>query len=850
LGDALVGDTLERLRLTLAEQYAVIRELGRGGMAVVYLAEDTRHDRQVAIKVLLPELAVSLGGDRFLREIRVAARLQHPHILPLFDSGSRDGLLYYVMPFVEGESLRDKLTREKQLDIGEAVRLTAEVADALHYAHGQGIVHRDIKPENVMISGGHALVADFGIAKALSAAGAEQLTQTGMAIGTPHYMSPEQAIGENIDGRSDQYSLACVLYELLAGQPPFTGPTPMAVLARHSLERVPSLQIVRHSIPEAIEVAILRALEKVAADRYPNMGEFAEALRAAEIERISTRTGARPVPTRELPRSAAAESRVRRKRLILAGIGLAAVTALIGGIVWFRSRSEGGAAPVAGGPDPSRIAVLYFQSRGVSDSLQYLADGLTEALINELGKVKALHVISRNGVAPFRNAAVTPDSVARALKVGTLVTGTVSQSGGRLRVNVALVNAATGSELGSKMIERPRTEIFDLQDQLSREVAIFLRSRLGEQVQLEARRAETTNVAAWELSQQAEQLMNETPTLLSAGDTTAAARQLARADSLLGRASGLDPKWPGPLIGRARVEYQRRSLAGSFDRKYFDDWLKKGLDHTEQALRLKPDDPEGLELRGTFRYWQWVLNLAPNADSAAALLGAAERDLRRAVELNPSQAFSWALLSHLLMRNSETAEGKLAALRAYEADPYLTEAPVILFRLFTSSLDLQDGVEAGRWCQEGQERFPVDPRFVECQLWLMALPGQKPVIPRAWELLAENVKLYPPNQRDFRQRQGQIIIAMALARAGLADSARAVAQRSRADATIDPTRELVYLEAILRNQLGDRDEAIRLVSVYLATNPQDRGAMAKDQTWWWEGLRDDPRFKALVGSKA
>ena len=267
MSDALVGDTLERLRLTLAEHYGVKRELGRGGMAVVYLAEDVRHGRDVAIKVLLPELAVSLGGDRFLREIRVAAKLQHPHILPLFDSGSRDGLLYYVMPFVEGESLRDKLTREKQLDIGEAIRLTAEVADALHYAHGQGIVHRDIKPENIMISGGHSLVADFGIAKALSAAGAEQLTQTGMAIGTPHYMSPEQAIGENIDGRSDQYSLACVLYELLAGQPPFTGPTPMAVLARHSLERVPSLQIVRHSIPEGVELVILRALRKSTASR-------------------------------------------------------------------------------------------------------------------------------------------------------------------------------------------------------------------------------------------------------------------------------------------------------------------------------------------------------------------------------------------------------------------------------------------------------------------------------------------------------------------------------------------------------------------------------------------------------
>src|SRR5687767_8947836 len=292
-------------------------------MATVYLAQDGKHDRTVALKVLHPDLAASLGPDRFLREIKLAARLNHPHILPLFDSGSADGLLYYVMPYVEGESLRDKLNREKQLDIGEAIRLAGEVGDALHYAHERGIVHRDIKPENVMLSGGHALVADFGIAKAVSAAGGERLTQTGMAIGTPYYMSPEQAMGEGVDGRGDQYSLACVLYELLAGQPPFTGPTPMAVLARHSLEKVPSLQIVRHSIPEGVEVVILRALEKVAADRYPNMNDFAEAVRSAEIERISTRTGARSIPTRDLPRSPAAPVAGRRKVLLAGGAVLA-----------------------------------------------------------------------------------------------------------------------------------------------------------------------------------------------------------------------------------------------------------------------------------------------------------------------------------------------------------------------------------------------------------------------------------------------------------------------------------------------------------------------------------------------
>ncbi|HEU5170650.1 MAG TPA: serine/threonine-protein kinase, partial [Gemmatimonadales bacterium] len=416
MSDALVGDTLERLRLTLTDRYAVSKEIGRGGMAAVYIAEDLRHGRQVAIKVMRPELAASIGADRFLREIRVAAQLQHPHILPLYDSGESDGLLFYVMPFVEGESLRDKLTREQQLEIGEAVRLAAEAADALGYAHSHGVVHRDIKPENIMLSGGHALVADFGIAKALSVAGAERLTETGMAIGTPHYMSPEQATGEHIDGRTDQYSLACVLYELLAGAPPFTGPTPMAVLARHSLERVPSLRIVRQSIPEAIEATIGRALEKVPADRFPTMAEFAEALRTAELERISLRTGARPVPTAELPRPRA---KPRRRVWALGGVGVALVIAIAGAVAVWRQLHGPTDAAAGEGPDPRRVAVLYFQNRGGSDSLRYLTDGLTEALITELAQVKALQVISRNGVTPYRNTSAGPDSIGRALKVGT-----------------------------------------------------------------------------------------------------------------------------------------------------------------------------------------------------------------------------------------------------------------------------------------------------------------------------------------------------------------------------------------------------------------------------------------------
>jgi len=295
------------------------------------------------------------------------------------------------------------------------------------------------------------------------------------------------------------------------------------------------------------------------------------------------------------------------------------------------------------------------------------------------------------------------------------------------------------------------------------------------------------------------------------------------------------------------LAYRRLDLAGGSDQAYYSTWLAKGLEHAETALKLKPDDPEALELRGTLRYWQWVLNLGGGPAAAAKLIADAESDLRRAVAQDPNRAFAWAMLSHLLMRKSETAEGKLAALRAYEADPYLNEAPTILWRLFSSSLDLEDGVEATRWCDEAYRRFPGDPRFLECQISLLALPGQKPDVSKAWQLLEQNVKLYPPNQREFRRRRGQLLVAMALVRAGLPDSARSVALRSRSDATVDPTRELVYIEALLRNMLGDRDEALRLISVYLATNPQERPSMANDDTWWWRGLREDPRYRRLVG---
>jgi serine/threonine-protein kinase len=272
----------EQLLTALSSTYRIERELGRGGMATVYLARDLKHDRSVAVKVLRPELAAILGGERFLHEIRLTAQLQHPHILSLLDSGEAGGFLYYVMPYVEGESLRSRLSREHQLPIEDAVRIAHEAADALDYAHRHGIIHRDIKPENILLTEEHALVADFGIARAAGQRGSgadDRLTDTGFSLGTPAYMSPEQAAGErSLDGRTDIYSLGVVLYEMLAGESPHTGPTAQAIMARRLSELAPSVTRLRPAVPDSIDAALRRALAPVPADRFARAIDFCRAL--------------------------------------------------------------------------------------------------------------------------------------------------------------------------------------------------------------------------------------------------------------------------------------------------------------------------------------------------------------------------------------------------------------------------------------------------------------------------------------------------------------------------------------------------------------------------------------------
>ena len=358
----------------IAKSYRVDRELGRGGMATVYLGQDLRHNRRVAIKVLHPELGNSIGPDRFLREIELAARLNHPHIVPLFDSGNADGFLYYVMPVVEGETLRDRLLRDGQIPLEESLQLTRGIAAALDYAHRQNVVHRDIKPENIMLQDGEAVVMDFGIGKAVSSAANDTLTQTGTVVGTPAYVSPEQAAGENkIEGRSDQYRLACVLFEMLSGKKAFSGPTAQSVISKRFTDPVPSLRSVYEKTPDEVENAMLKALSKDASDRFATTAEFARALMASQL---TTPDG----------------------------------------------------SPLHAGSTAKSIAVLPFTNMSADPEGDFFADGIADEIITALSKVKALRVVSRTSSFTFKGKNDDVREIGRKLQVSTILEGSIRKA--------------------------------------------------------------------------------------------------------------------------------------------------------------------------------------------------------------------------------------------------------------------------------------------------------------------------------------------------------------------------------------------------------------------------------------
>ncbi|HVH55870.1 MAG TPA: protein kinase [Vicinamibacterales bacterium] len=621
----------------LVGQYHIDRELGRGGFATVFLAQDLRHDRPVALKLLHPEIAATLGTERFKQEVRLAARLQHPHIVGVLDSGeivpsmaargTSDGPhhLWFTMPYVEGESLRHRLTRERQLPIGDAIRIAREVADALDFAHRHGVIHRDIKPENILLSEGHAMVADFGIARAL---GTGSMTQTGIAMGTPAYMSPEQASdAATADARTDVYSLGCVLYEMLVGEAPFTGPTTQAIMSRVLTETPRPLRATRPLVSPTLEAVAMRAMSRVPADRFATASEFASALAVAADETrtpaaITALSGAETV---QVPGSATAVTVPRARPFVPAIVAAVILVLGAGGIAWWELGSSGS-------KETKRLAVLPFENLGARED-DYFADGITDEVRGKLAALQGFQVTARASAAQYKNVGTkTPHQIGQELGVDYLLTGTLRWERGqgenrRLRVSPELVQVSTGSTRWQQPFDTDVKNVFDVQAEIASRVAQALDVELvgGAKASLEAK--PTSDVAAYDAFLRGE----ETSQSLAITDPV----QLRRAMSYYQQAVSLDPRFIQAWAQLSRAACAQSSAASTLD----DVELCRRA--AERAVELGPTRAEArLAMGGYLRAGaknfekglaEFRAGLAEQPNSVALLAAAAsaERELGR-----------------------------------------------------------------------------------------------------------------------------------------------------------------------------------------------------------------------------
>jgi serine/threonine protein kinase/tetratricopeptide (TPR) repeat protein len=785
---------------TLAERYRLTREVGHGGMATVYLAQDLKLGRPVAIKVLRREIAASLGAERFLREIEIAAGLTHPHILPLHDSGEAKGLLYYVMPFVEGESLRDRLVREPQLPLAEALRVTLAVADALTYAHSHGVVHRDVKPENILLSGDAVLVADFGIARAITAAGGASLTETGVAVGTPSYMSPEQAGGERqIDGRSDVYSLGCVVYEMLAGGPPFTGPSAQAILARHTLDPVPLLRTIRPELPAAVDHAVGKALAKAPADRFPSAAALSEAL---------TQAAAPPSLALPLPRSS--RRRWTRTATVAAGIiGLAAIA-----VVAVRRGSEREASVA---PSPHSVAVLYFDNLSRDTVDAYLADGLSEEIASRLGDIPGLSVKqgSREGIRRLRET--TPDyrvAAGHAFSVQYLVEGSVRRAGQQVRVEAHLVNTGNGFRAWGKTYDQSAEDLLSLEEEIARQVVIAIAGQLAPAAQAALARRST--------------VLPEAHEHFLRGNYYLAKRSVTGLDQAIeeyDQAARLDPRftraiareayalalsfqlgWTLPDIPRDSVRTQVATLTSRAlkqDSTVSDVWLA-------QAYSLFLQDPTTLQ-----------------GMSAA---------LQRALLIDSRNSEALTQAGFLARIQGHDSAARALALRSLAIEP---ERPITLSALGLLSFLERRYVEASQWLDSS---LHVNPEFyvgytrrARVRLMLGDLGGARADAQAALRLAGAD------------SSDGLALLAMVDVRAGDSIAARDRVRGALRVVARTYARPVVYEEQLLPIAalvvVGDRKGAL---SALERVRPKGAGFWAGLRAPEFDPLRGDARFQQLT----
>ncbi|HVT38914.1 MAG TPA: protein kinase [Gemmatimonadaceae bacterium] len=617
-------DLRDQLQKTLGDAYTLERELGGGGMARVFVAEEAALGRKVVVKVLPPDLAAEVSSERFRREVRVAAGLQHPHIVSVLSAGGSTGVLYYTMPFVEGESLRARLERERQLPVSEAVQLAREVAEALAYAHGRGIVHRDVKPENVLLSGGHAMLTDFGIAKAVADARGGTLTATGLSLGTPQYMAPEQASGErDADGRADVYALGCILYEMLAGEPPFRGPSMQAVVAKHMAAPFPQVRHGRPDVPEWIDAVIRQATAKAPADRYPTAAALAEAL-AVPLAAIA---GGGAGTARN------ARGRLGRPRALRVIAAIVVVGALLGYAALRRRAPSPGGLP--------SIAVLPFVNLSGDTTYDYFAEGMSDQLRSDLTSLPGLRVMGHASSSQFRGRTVDRHDAGRKLGVAELVEGSVNRSGERLRVTAELVNVADGTALSSMTFDTRVTDLATIQDSLTRAIVGKLR------ISLASARVDTAghgglrgtaNFGAYDL------LMRAT----FASDR----HDFARAIDFLNAAVTIDPAFARAHAVLAFL-YARRPLSGVGSR---DSALVLARRSLAKAIALDSTLLEVYVAKSMIESLEWNFVEADDAQARALILypGSAEVHSTRA-----------ATLGHLGRAMEAVAEER----RAKELDP-------------------------------------------------------------------------------------------------------------------------------------------------------------------------------------